>query len=361
MGVDALALLDCAAEMARACASCVPVEENPGVTLGTILGILAARGRDKVTIVASPGIRRFGAWLEQLLAESTGKTGRGLIPVDREALGPPDVYGADRLFVYLRMASGPDQSQDAALDALERAGQPVVRIGLTDPYDLGAELFRWEIATAVAGSILGVNPFDQPDVEASKIAARTLTAEYEQTGSLPPEAPFLQERGIALFGDQRNAAALTEAAGRDRSLVGYLRAHLNRLQSGDYFAILAYIEMNDAHEDALGLLRHAVRDAKRTATCVGFGPRYLHSTGQAYKGGPNTGVFLQITCNDAFDLRVPGRGYSFGMVKAAQARGDFQILAERHVGHCGFISAPTWRQAWRHCTPPSSKPCGADR
>lgn len=330
MGVDALALLDRAAEMARACASCVPIEENPGVTLGTILGILAARGRDKVTIVASPDIRRFGAWLEQLLAESTGKTGRGLIPVDREALGPPDLYGADRLFVYLRMVSGPDRSQDAALDALERAGQPVVRISLTDPYDLGAELFRWEIATAVAGSILGVNPFDQPDVEASKVAARTLTAVYEQTGSLPPEAPFLQERGIALFSDQRNAAALTEAAGRDRSLVGYLRAHLNRLQSSNYFAILAYIEMNDAHEDVLGLLRHAVRDAKRTATCVGFGPRYLHSTGQTYKGGPNTGVFLQITCDDAIDLPVPGQRFSFGMVKAAQARGDFQVLTERH-------------------------------
>ncbi len=329
MGVDALTLLDRAEEMAGACASCVPIQENPGVVLGTILGILATQGRNKVTIIASPGMRHLGVWIEQLLAESTGKAGKGLIPVDRESAAPPEVYGTDRLFVYLRTASGPDLPQDAALDALERAGQPVVRISVTDPYDLGAEFFRWEIATAVAGSILGINPFNQPDVEASKIATRTLTAEYEKTGSFPPEAPILQERGITLFSDERNTAALMEATGADRTLAGYLRAHLNRLGPGDYFAILAYIEMNDAHEGTLQLVRHIVRDVKRVATCVGFGPRFLHSTGQVYKGGPSTGVFLQITCDDAFDLSVPGSRYGFGTVKAAQARGDFQVLAER--------------------------------
>ncbi len=326
MGVNTLTLLDRAEEMAGACTSRVPVEGNPGI----ILGILATQGRDKVTIIASPGMRHLGVWIEQLLAESTGKAGKGLIPVDRESAAPPEVYGTDRLFVYLRTVSGPDLSQDAALDALERAGQPVIRISVTDPYDLGAEFFRWEIATAVAGSILGINPFNQPDVEASKIATRTLMAEYEKTGSLPPEAPILQERGITLFSDERNTAALTETAGDDRSLVGYLRAHLNRLGPGDYFAVLAYIETNDAHEGTLQLLRHTVRDVKRVATCIGFGPRFLHSTGQAYKGGPNTGVFLQITCDDAFDLPVPGSRYSFGAVKAAQARGDFQVLAERN-------------------------------
>jgi transaldolase/glucose-6-phosphate isomerase len=216
------------------------------------------------------------------------------------------------------------------LDAIEQAGQPVVRISLTDPYDFGAEFFRWEIATAVAGSILGINPFNQPDVEASKAATQTLTKEFEQTGSIPPEVPILQERDITLFSDARNTVAVGEAAGADRSLVGYLRAHLNRLQPGDYFALLAYIEMSDAHERALQFLRHAVRDDKRVATCVGFGPRFLHSTGQAYKGGPTTGVFLQITCDDTLDLPVPGRRYSFGIVKAAQARGDFQVLVDRH-------------------------------
>ena len=267
--------------------------------------------------------------MEQLLAESTGKEGKGLIPIDREALGPPEVYGKDRLFVYLRLESRPDPSQDAAIDTLEQAGHPVVRISVPDRYDLGQEFFRWEIATAVTGSIIGINPFNQPDVEASKTATRRLTEEYEKTGSLPPETPILHDGGIRLFTDENNAVSLAKAAGRDRSLPGYLRAHLNRLAPGDYFSILAYLEMNEAHGAQLQAVRHAVRDAKRVATCLGFGPRFLHSTGQAYKGGPNTGVFLQITCDDATDLPVPGQQYTFGVVKAAQARGDFQVLAER--------------------------------
>jgi transaldolase/glucose-6-phosphate isomerase len=329
MGVDVPKLLDRAEEMVQACASCVPAQDNPGVVLGTILGVLAKNSRDKVTITTSPGIRDLGAWLEQLLAESTGKEGKGLIPIDREALGPPEVYGKDRLFVYLRLESRPDPSQDAAIDALERAGHPVVRILVADRYDLAQEFFRWEIATAVAGSIIGINAFNQPDVEASKVATRRLTEQYEKTGSLPPETPILHDGEIKLFTDENNATSLARAAGRDRSLSGYLRAHLNRLSPGDYFAILAYLEMNEAHGAQLQAVRHAVRDAKRVATCLGFGPRFLHSTGQAYKGGPNTGVFLQITCDDAIDLPVPGHRYTFGVVKAAQARGDFQVLAER--------------------------------
>jgi transaldolase/glucose-6-phosphate isomerase len=329
MGVDVRRLLDRAEEIVHACASCVPAEDNPGVVLGTILGVLAKNGRDKVTITTSPGIRDLGAWLEQLLAESTGKEGKGLIPIDRETLGPPEAYGRDRLFVYLRLESRPDPSQDAAIDALERAAQPVVRISVADLYGLGQEFFRWEIATAVAGSIIGINAFNQPDVEASKVATRRLTEQYEKTGSLPPETPILHDGGIRVFTDENNAVSLAKAAGRDRSLSGYLRAHLNRLAPGDYFAILAYLEMNEAHGAQLQAVRHAVRDAKRVATCLGFGPRFLHSTGQAYKGGPNTGVFLQITCDDATDLPVPGQRYTFGVVKAAQARGDFQVLAER--------------------------------
>jgi transaldolase/glucose-6-phosphate isomerase len=329
-GVDVPKFLDRTEDMVRACASCAPVEENPGVVLGTILGVLGKNGCDKVTIAASPGISDLGAWLEQLLAESTGKDGKGLIPVDREALGPPEVYGQDRVFAYLRLESAPDARQDAGVAALEQAGYPVVRIAVADPYDLGQEFFRWEIATAVAGSLLGINAFNQPDVEASKVATRQLTSEYEKTGSLPPEAPLLEEGGIKLFSDEKNAAVLARAAGKGASLAGYLRAHLDRLRAGDYFALLAYVEMNAAHEAALQALRHAVRDRKRVATCLGFGPRFLHSTGQAYKGGPNTGVFLQITCDDAADIRVPGQKYTFGVVKAAQARGDFQVLAERN-------------------------------
>ncbi|MGE5851383.1 MAG: bifunctional transaldolase/phosoglucose isomerase [Candidatus Methylomirabilota bacterium] len=329
LGVDVRKFLDGAEEMVQSCASCIPAEENPGVLLGTVMGVAAKNGRDKLTLIASPGIWDLGAWLEQLVAESTGKQGRGIIPVDRETVGPPEIYGTDRLFVYLRLASAPDAGQDEAVMRLEQAGQPVVRINLADAYALGAEFFRWEIATAVAGAIIGINPFDQPDVEASKLATRRLTTEYEKTGSLPAEESIFQGDGIRLYTDQKNAAALAKAAGHGAAFADYLRAHLGRIQPGDYLALLAYIEMNNAHERQLQAIRHTVRDAKRVATCLGFGPRFLHSTGQAYKGGPNSGVFLQITCDDAKDLPVPGQKYTFGVVKAAQARGDFQVLAER--------------------------------
>jgi len=328
MGVDVTKFLDQAGEMVAACGRDVPASENPGVVLGTILGTAHNQGRNKVTIVASPGIYDLGAWLEQLLAESTGKNGKGLIPVDRESLGPPDTYGHDRVFAYLRSESTPDVSQDSAVADIERAGQPVVIISVSDVYDLGQEFFRWEIATAVAGSIIGINPFDQPDVEASKIATRTLTDEYEQTGSLPAETPIFEAESVKLFADEANTNTLNHAIS-ERSVNGYLRAHLGRLRDGDYFALLAYVEMNEVHERALQSVRHAVRDSKRVATCLGFGPRFLHSTGQAYKGGPNTGVFLQITRDDVEDLPVPGQKYTFGVVKAAQARGDFEVLAER--------------------------------
>ncbi len=329
MGLDTKKFLERTEEMVEACASCVPVEENPGVVLGLVLGTAAKAGRDKLTIITSPGIFDLGAWLEQLLAESTGKQGKGIIPVDREAIGAPEVYGNDRVFAYLRLESAPDAQQDAKVAALEKAGHPVVRIAVGDTYDLGQEFFRWEIATAVAGSIIGINPFNQPDVEASKIVTKTLTSEYEKTGSLPAEKAVLEHQGVKLFTDEKNAAELAKLAGSDKSLAGYLKAHLGRIKSGDYFALLAYIQMDQPHEQALQTIRHAVRDQKHIATCLGFGPRFLHSTGQAYKGGPNSGVFLQLTCDDAKDLPVPGQKYTFGVVKAAQARGDFQVLAER--------------------------------
>jgi transaldolase/glucose-6-phosphate isomerase len=218
------------------------------------------------------------------------------------------VYGDDRHCVYVRLDSAADPAQDEAMAALERAGQPVVRLGVPDPYHLGAEFFRWEVATAVAGAIIGVNPFDQPDVEASKVATRALTDHYEKAGALPSDSPL----GV---GDPAFAATL--------------KAHLESIKPGDYAAFLAYVPMNEAHEAELSAIRLAVRDRFRVATCVGFGPRFLHSTGQAYKGGPNSGVFVQITCDDADDLPVPGRRYSFGVVKNAQALGDFQVLRER--------------------------------
>jgi transaldolase/glucose-6-phosphate isomerase len=214
------------------------------------------------------------------------------------------------------------------VQALEQAGRPVVRIQIATPYDLAEEFVRWEVATAIAGSVMGINPFNQPDVEASKIATRKLTDEYERSGTLPAETPFFEGEGVKLFADAPNSAALQGAA-REKTLAGYLKTHLDRLGAGDYLALLAYVHMNKVHEDALQVLRHRVRDRKHVATCLGFGPRFLHSTGQAYKGGPASGVFLQVTCDDAQDVAVPGQKYTFGVVKAAQARGDFAVLSER--------------------------------
>ncbi len=325
MGIDVMKFLNRTEEMVHACGATVPAAENPGVVLGAILGTAANQGRDKVTIISSPGISDLGAWLEQLLAESTGKIGKGIIPVDRERLAKPESYGSDRVFAYLRLESAPDREQDAAVDILEKAGQPVVRIAVQDPYALGEEFFRWEIATAVAGSIIGINAFNQPDVEASKIETRKLTSEYETAGRLPPEAPFFDAEGVKLYADPRN----TEALKNGKSFAEILKTHLERAGAGDYFALLGYITMNAENEAALQAIRHTVRDKKKVATVLGFGPRFLHSTGQAYKGGPNSGVFLQITCDDANDLAVPDQKYTFGVVKAAQARGDFAVLAER--------------------------------
>jgi transaldolase / glucose-6-phosphate isomerase len=325
MGLDVGRLLDAAQMMVRSCAADVPPADNPGVVLGTVLGVLGKTGRDKVTIVASPGIADFGAWLEQLLAESTGKQGKGLIPVDSEPLGAPDVYGQDRVFAYVRLSAEADAKQDAAIAALERAGHPVVRIAVADRYHIGQEFFRWEFATAVAGAILGINPFDQPDVEASKDKTRELTTAYERSGTLPPETPFFEEAGLTLFADDKNSRALGKAG----TLVEYLAAHFKQAEAGSYCALLAYVERNKQHRGALQDIRILIRDRKRVATCLGFGPRFLHSTGQAYKGGPNTGVFLQITCEDPPDVHVPDQKYTFGVVMAAQARGDFQVLSER--------------------------------
>jgi glucose-6-phosphate isomerase len=325
MGMDLGKFLRTTQEMVQACGASSAADTNPGVLLGNILGVAANHRRDKITIITSPGISDLGAWLEQLIAESTGKIGKGIIPVDREKLARPSVYESDRIFAYLRLANKPNKAQDAAVAAIEKAGHPVVRITLPNVYALGQEFFRWEIATAVAGSIIGINAFNQPDVEASKIETKKLTSQYEATGSLPPESPFFVAKDAKLFADDKNSAALSGG----KSLNEIVKTHLSRIGAGDYFALLGYIPMNAQNEKALQTIRMSVRDAKKVATCMGFGPRFLHSTGQAYKGGPNSGVFLQITCDDASDLAVPGQKYTFGAVKAAQARGDFAVLAER--------------------------------
>ncbi len=325
IGLDIARLLGQADEMVHSCAAAVPVEENPGAVLGIVIGVLAKRGRDKVTLVVSPAIQALGTWVEQLLTASLGKLGRGVLVVDGEPLGDPAVYGADRLFVHLRLESAPDAGQDAAVAALQGAGQPVVRIAINDAYDLGGEFFRWQFAAAVAGAVLGINPFDQPDIEGAKIAARKLTGEYGRTGALAAQTPFREGDGLTLYADARNAAAL----GSGTSVADALRAHLGRAKVGDYVALLPFLEMNAANEAEVQALRVAIRDRLKVATSVGFGPRYLHSSGQAYKGGANTGVFLQITADDTADVPVPGQTYTFGVVKAAQARGDLQVLGDR--------------------------------
>ncbi|MCA1625496.1 MAG: bifunctional transaldolase/phosoglucose isomerase [Acidobacteria bacterium] len=329
MNLDVEEFLQRSQEMVNACKSHVP-KENPGAVLGTILGVCHNFGKDKLTIFTSAEIHDLGAWLEQLIAESTGKEGAAIIPVDREKIGNPEDYGDDRIFAYLKLKDSTDNSIDEKINELEKSGQVVVKIELADRMNLGQEFFRWEFATAVAGSIMQINTFNQPDVEAAKIEAKKITEEYEKTGELPEETPFYEENGIKLFTDEKNAKELNKLLEGEKSLSNYLKAHFSRIKKNDYFALLAYIERNTENEEALQRIRHHVFAEKEVATCLGFGPRFLHSTGQAYKGGANNGVILQITSDDAIDFDVPEQKFTFAVVKAAQARGDFQVLLDRN-------------------------------
>jgi transaldolase/glucose-6-phosphate isomerase len=327
-GIDVRGLIGHALSMVRSCGADVPPHENPGVQLGLAMGLAGLEGRDKVTILSSKRIADFGAWAEQLIAESTGKEGKGLIPIDGETLSDVTIYGNDRFFIDLRIEGEADASHDAKLDALERAGHPVVRIVMKSIDHIGQEFFRFEMATAVAGAILGINPFNQPDVESAKVKTRELTAAFEKSGRLPTETPAISTVEADLYTDEANAMELRKL-GADGTLESWLKAHLSRIRANDYVALLAYIERNGTHIGALQAARLAVRDKRHVATCAEFGPRFLHSTGQAYKGGPDSGVFLQVTADDARDLPVPGQKASFGVIKAAQARGDFDVLTER--------------------------------
>ena len=404
-GVDVPGFLASAGRMAGRCGPDVPADGNPGVRLGLALGAAAAAGRDKTTLVLPPSIRALGGWLEQLLAESTGKAGRGVIPVVDEDPGPPAAYGGDRLFVHMRVADDPEPRQDAALAALADAGRPVVVLSMPGRDALAGELFRWELATAVCGAVLGVNPFDQPDVEAAKQAARARTSAWEGAGGPAEEHPVARADGIALFADAETVAHLQAAAGEPAAVAGadtvarraaspggpaafagaettarpasvagvaaafagagttarpaaaaggpaalagadtagkraaaggraalggLVAAHLASAGPGDYVALLAYLDRNETHTAVLQRVRSRIRDARGVATSVGFGPRYLHSTGQLFKGGPATGVFLVLTADDGDDdLPIPGRPCTFGAVKTAQALGDVEVLAAR--------------------------------
>lgn len=326
IGLNVRAIFSETGAMVRSCGPSAPPVENPGFALGLLMGVAARAGRDKITFIASSGIANLGAWLEQLIAESTGKLGLGVIPVDGEPAATPDIYGADRVFAHLRVDG--DSSVDQALAALEAAGHPVVRINIRGAEALFQEFFRWEVATAVAGAVLRIDPFDQPDVEASKIKTRALTDAYESTGVLPSQSPLLEADGLAIYADASNTDGLAPKV-TSPSIEAYLRAHFDRAGPGDYIGILAYLDRNLENTEALQSLRLRLRDRAQVATVLEFGPRFLHSTGQAYKGGPNTGVFLQITADANADLPIPGRAFTFGIVEAAQAEGDFAVLAER--------------------------------
>ncbi len=305
IGVDVNELLERAVEMTHSCADSVPAESNPGVWLGAVMGELALQGRNKLTLIASPKIATFGYWVEQLIAESTGKLGKGIVPVEGEPLGKPDVYGDDRLFVYIRMDADPP---NRAVQALEKAGHPVVTLTMRDKLDLGGEFLRWEIATAIAGSVIGIDPFDQPNVQESKDNTRKVLAKYRSTGKLP--------------------AAESVPASKSRAGVKTLLARAKR---GSYFAIMAYTTRSTVSQSAIASIRMSVRDATRYATTAGYGPRFLHSTGQLHKGGPKVGLFLQIVQDDTRDVPIPGQPYSFSILKQAQSLGDLESLTSRRL------------------------------
>ncbi len=325
MGLDVQRLLDGAKAMMSACGPEVPADENPGLRLGLLMGASARAGRDKLTLIPSPEIAPLGAWIEQLIAESTGKLGTGIVPVDGEELDGPSRYAPDRVFVALDLEAGTPAASEPALKALAAAGHPVVRVSIASVDEIGQEFFRWEVATAVAGAVLGINPFDQPDVESAKVAARELTAAYQADGSLPSDEAFFKGDGIGLFAGKAHADRLMAEA-RSLTLPALLRAHLSTIEQGDYFALLAFIARNPETSATLARMRDSVRSRSTAATCIGFGPRFLHSTGQLHKGGADNGVFLQIESTDATDLRISGKDLTFGVVKAAQALGDFQVL-----------------------------------
>jgi glucose-6-phosphate isomerase len=322
IGMDLSRLTQNSANMAQACGPDVP--QNPGLQLGVILGEIAKLGRDKLTFFLSEPLVSFGYWAEQLIAESTGKEGTGILPVEGEPVGRPDSYGDDRLFVAITLKG--DNTKETALDDLEAAGHPVVRIELNDLYELGGQFFLWETATSVAGAILQINPFDEPNVTESKTNTARILKGFRSTGSLPSEEQVAEEGDIKLYATPEYCGKLISSAS---TLSSILQAHLGKVKPGDYLALTAYIQATDNIERILGDIRRNLRVKLKVATTIGYGPRFLHSTGQLHKGGADNGVFIQITADGDSDLAIPGEPYSFNILKTAQAMGDFQSLATR--------------------------------
>jgi transaldolase/glucose-6-phosphate isomerase len=324
-GFDFKTLLDRADRALHACMHYVPAEDNPAARLGAILGTLTNAGRDKLTLSIAPEIVSLGLWIEQLIAESTGKEGKGIIPIAGETLGAPGVYGNDRLFVHIGVGA-PDADTDAKLRALEAAGHPVVRRRLHDLLDVGEEFYLWEMATAVAGAIIGIDSFDQPNVQESKDNTKHFLEVYKKNGSLPDQELGSEGRGLKAYCDAETIAEL----GAGVSIEGFVTAHLRRAHAGDYIAMLDYIMETPEHEEVIQAIRTHLRDALHVATTTGYGPRFLHSTGQLHKGGPASGVFIQVTADNAVDVPLPNEAFTFGVLKQAQALGDFQSLSSRH-------------------------------
>jgi hypothetical protein len=320
MGLNVKELLTRAEEGVRSCSPGVPLQEHPGALLGVAISACAKASRDKLTIVTDPNIATLGLWIEQLVAESTGKEGKGILPVVGEELGPPGVYGNDRLFVSV----GQGSEARSQLVELEHANQPVVQTTLRDLYDLGREFFIWEFATAVAGWGLGINPFDQPNVQEAKDATKELLKNFEQNGKLEEQPVLAMDDLLTIYADKKTLEVLPATSVKDA-----IRAHLGSVKPGDYVALLNYIEETPVIEATVEAIRTHLRDATRCATTVGYGPRFLHSTGQLHKGGPDSGLFIQITAPDQTDFPVPGETYTFSILKQAQALGDFRALSSR--------------------------------
>lgn len=333
IGVDIARLLDRALSMMKACGPDVSPSENPGIALGAVLAEHAMQGRNKMTLVLSPEIRSFGYWVEQLVAESTGKNGTGILPVEGESIADPAHYGDDRVFVYLRLKTSNDTDLDRGVGALEQAGIPVLRVDLDDVYDLGKEYFRWEMATAVASALLGVNAFDEPNVKESKDNTRRFLHKPEKHHMLPKERPIASEGDLHIYCSQAMRSALdsvrAEMSLPEKSLSAYLKAFLNLHQPGNYFALMAFMRSTQSVDCAFQCLRASLRDAFKAATTLGYGPRFLHSTGQFHKGGPSNGIFVQFAADDEEDIRIPGKPYGFSTLKQAQAMGDAASLRSK--------------------------------
>jgi transaldolase/glucose-6-phosphate isomerase len=328
-GVDIRALLVNAEDLVRAWSASVSAKDNPGAWLGVTMAEAVRIGRDKITFVISPRVETFADWAEQLIAESTGKEGKGLVPVAGEAVGEPAAYGDDRLFVHMRLAGETEEDVERKLQALKAAGHPVIQIELQHVLDLGREFFRWEVATATVGALLGINPFDQPNVQESKDNTNRLLAQFGVQGKFVEDAPVVESEEVGFYCDATTRSSL-ERATKPRDMMDYLAAFLGQARPGDYVALSAYLEPSSEHKARVESIRLRVRDALHLATTVGFGPRYLHSTGQLHKGGAANGLFIQITADDAEDLPVPGEPYSFSVLKQAQALGDLQSLQSKN-------------------------------